>query len=861
MRLLELIEPTSLATFFAEVRSRSPAAGVDGVTPELFAKNLEERLRSLGESLRAESWEPSALKRIRKDKPGGGVRLLSIPTVEDRIVIEVLKAILEREVEPLLSRAAFAYRPRRSARDAVEAVAERIAGGAAWIAQADIQEFFDSVRLAPVVGAVRDLVSDAAAVRLLDRVLARHARSPGRGLAQGSALSPLLSNLALLPLDRRLCAAGFDLVRYSDNICITARTRPEAEEALRVVESEARRLGLQLKKKASAVSDVKGGVLWLGFWLGEGGRRAGDGAIRALRDRVERAARGLAGDALRAHVAPIVRGWAQYFDAPLPEGVTFGAHDALVRGLLAEHVSTPESAARAEPPAAAEPGDAGKEPVSDTVEGAPDAWEDEDWTDAGGVDQGDDLLAEVERLAAIGDFAGAENAYEEARRRSEQAEAPEAEPGAAVEMEIDDDAIDAFLRIFTAGQDCFETARGMVGGKRDFTLVERPPTPADVRAHLAGRAALAIRPRLPGGTCTLAVLDIDALEAGLAAARAYAGALVAVAESWGWAALVEETGGRGIHVWIPIAGRLRADEAARALDALRSEAGSPKEGVQVEALPGRDDAPDLFSQAMTLPLGIHLETGRRSRLRWAHGVEIEPDLRGLFAERWTEPGALLARLPESTPAGAAERQAANGMAASSGAPAARAAPGLPVWTGFGAAVGRLMEGCAVLRHLAEKAASTGHLGHPERLSILYTLGHLGENGAQAIHAIIGRCANYDAAETTRQIGRLTGLPIGCARMREKHATPELMPLCCCDFGDVAARGGYPTPLLHASGFRHSWRAVLRGREAARARPVDARGVRAVPEPAELRAAPADVAAGPSDDTGVLPRGAPPHEWA
>lgn len=132
-------------------------------------------------------------------------------------------------------------------------------------------------------------------------------------------------------------------------------------------------------------------------------------------------------------------------------------------------------------------------------------------------------------------------------------------------------------------------------------------------------------------------------------------------------------------------------------------------------------------------------------------------------------------------------------------------------------------------------------------------------------SIIARCNNYDAAETSRQIGRLAGLPISCTRLREKHGTPELLPLCVCDFGNTGARGGYATPLLHAAGFRHSWRAVLRDRDArARARPADVPGVRAIAEPAGFRAR-AEVpdlrVTAEATEDGVLVKGAPPHEWA
>src|SRR5437899_1196543 len=83
---------------------------------------------------------------------------------------------------------------------------------------ADVRDFFDTVRLDDVIEAASEACADPALLRLLDGVLHGHALRPGRGLAQGSSLSPLLSNLALTPLDRRMLADGFALVRYCDNL-------------------------------------------------------------------------------------------------------------------------------------------------------------------------------------------------------------------------------------------------------------------------------------------------------------------------------------------------------------------------------------------------------------------------------------------------------------------------------------------------------------------------------------------------------------------------------------------------------------------------------------------------------------------
>lgn len=370
----------------------------------------------------------------------------------------------------------------------------------------------------------------------------------------------------------------------------------------------------------------------------------------------------------------------------------------------------------------------------------------------------------------------------------------------------------------------------------------------------------AICPRLPNGSCLLAVLDLDAVEAGAEiAVRAYADALLCVARAWGWRVLVEETGGRGLHLWFPMEDPAPANGLAARLSELTRVTGAPGPGVRVERLPASEEEPDLHAQAITLPLGVHVETGVRSRLRWADGTQVGADLCGLLAYG-PNPTHLFAVV-----AGAA---CPGGEAA---APAvASPVPAVPDFAAFDATVGRVMAGCAVLRHLAEKARSVGHLTHAERLSFLYSLGHLGEPGQQAIHAVISACADYDPKETTRQFGKLGGLPIGCTRLRSKHATAELRPLCVCDFGAVNLRGGYPTPLLHAGRFHRQWRSILRGRREAEAAKPDPRaaGIAAVQE--EVVVPPVGPSspdqeteldlADPGSAGGVLTC-IPPHRWA
>jgi hypothetical protein len=107
----------------------------------------------------------------------------------------------------------------------------------------------------------------------------------------------------------------------------------------------------------------------------------------------------------------------------------------------------------------------------------------------------------------------------------------------------------------------------------------------------------------------------------------------------------------------------------------------------------------------------------------------------------------------------------------------------------------VLEGCRVLGHLAEKAERTFYLDHRERLSLLCALGHLGEEGSRAVHAIISHTYNYKFEVTERHVRRLPEWPISCPKLKELH--PEAVARGGCDCPRKPRERGYPTPLLLA----------------------------------------------------------------
>jgi RNA-directed DNA polymerase len=130
---------------YRRVKANKGSAGVDGVTIEQYEQDLKNNLFKLGNRLSSGSYFPPPVKAVPIPKAGGkGVRILGVPTVDDRIAQTTAAMYLEREVEPVFHPDSYGYRPRRSALDAVGRCRERC-WSSDWVIDLDIRAFFDSV--------------------------------------------------------------------------------------------------------------------------------------------------------------------------------------------------------------------------------------------------------------------------------------------------------------------------------------------------------------------------------------------------------------------------------------------------------------------------------------------------------------------------------------------------------------------------------------------------------------------------------------------------------------------------------------------------------------------------------------------
>lgn len=243
------------------------------VNPQVaaYSDGILGRLAALSRALRAGTWEPSPAYAMEIEKRSGGKRLLAVPAVEDRIVERALMEVIDDMIDAVLLPWSYAYRKGLSVADALHDLAQARDDGARWVVRADVKDCFERIPRWSALTRLREVVPDAEVCHLVGRLVNRkgvgpaaHRMRQGRGLHQGSSLSPALTNLYLDSFDRDLLRAGFRVLRYSDDFAIPVATQVDGEKVLEIAQEAVRRLDLELNEDKSRIESFDEGVDFLG---------------------------------------------------------------------------------------------------------------------------------------------------------------------------------------------------------------------------------------------------------------------------------------------------------------------------------------------------------------------------------------------------------------------------------------------------------------------------------------------------------------------------------------------------------------------------------------------------------------------
>ena len=330
------------------VKANQGSPGIDGISFEAIENGIgvEGYLLILSRELQDKTYRASPVKRVLIPKADGSTRPLGIPTIRDRVAQMALKLVMEPIFEADFCEHSYGFRPKKSAHDAIDTIAETMRQGQTHIIDADLSKYFDSIPHAKLMATVAERVVDGAVLALVRQwlkapVMGENERGKTacvgggkgnrRGTPQGGVISPLLSNLYLHLMDRiwqrhelaRKLQAK--LVRYADDFVVLCRK--DVATPLDIVRQILERLELQLNESKTRIVDAnKEGFHFLGFELKmnvgtKGGRyphvQPAKQAVEKVKTRIKAiTARNRTGIPINDVVRDInrtLRGWSGYF--------------------------------------------------------------------------------------------------------------------------------------------------------------------------------------------------------------------------------------------------------------------------------------------------------------------------------------------------------------------------------------------------------------------------------------------------------------------------------------------------------------------------------------------------------------------
>ena len=321
-----IIEPNNMHLAYRRVTRNKGSAGVDGMRVEQLKAYLQQHWPTLKQQLVDGTYQPQPVRKVEIPKPGGGKRMLGIPTVIDRLIQQAIHQVLSSRYDPHFSPHSYGFRPKRSAAQAVKQARHYIQQGGRWVVDMDLEKFFDRVNHDILMSRLARKIKDKTLLILIRRYLQSGIMTGGvvsartEGTPQGGPLSPLLSNILLDELDQELTRRGHSFCRYADDCNIYVKSRKAGERVLTSITTFLeQRLKLKVNREKSAV-DRPWKRTFLGYTVCH--RKTNPRlkpamkSVQKFKGNIKAVMRSARGWSIRRTVqvlAPKIRGWLNYF--------------------------------------------------------------------------------------------------------------------------------------------------------------------------------------------------------------------------------------------------------------------------------------------------------------------------------------------------------------------------------------------------------------------------------------------------------------------------------------------------------------------------------------------------------------------
>ncbi|UQZ87390.1 Group II intron-encoded protein LtrA [Paenibacillus konkukensis] len=254
------------------VRANKGSAGIDGETLADIEKQGEYLfLYECHQILKEGKYHPQPVRRHYIPKKDGKQRPLGIPTIRDRVIQMATKLVLEPIFEADFQESSFGFRPKRSAKQALDRIRKACNRKGNWVVDVDIQGYFDNINQEKLMKLLEMRISDRRILKLARKWLNAGVMEEGTvrrsdlGTPQGGVISPLLANIDLNYFDilwERYGSEFGELTRYADDLVIVCKTKKDADRAYERIRAIMDRLELTLHPTKTRI---------VGLWTGEEG--------------------------------------------------------------------------------------------------------------------------------------------------------------------------------------------------------------------------------------------------------------------------------------------------------------------------------------------------------------------------------------------------------------------------------------------------------------------------------------------------------------------------------------------------------------------------------------------------------------